>query len=748
VVGVQMAFVHMDSGRAPLPRESSDRRRAVSKHRVFFLVVSLTLCFLAFAAFLLLSSNSARAQDSVRYVATTGVDSGGCTDPGTACRTVQYAVDVANDDDVIKVGTGLYTDVHLRPPPLGYPNPPGSGVVTQTVYLTKSLTIRGGYNAPDYADPPDPEANPTTLDAQGQGRVLLIAGTISPTVEGLRITGGEAPALGGISNHNAGAGIYVLDATVTISNNQIFSNGQENTTQYGGGLYVLNGNRMLLSSNTIRDNKAGLGGGLFSSNSPDAMLVTNIISGNRTSGTGGGGLYFKNSPDAMLISNTIASNVAGGLSLNFGGGLQCTSSNNMTLVGNVIRGNIGDNTGGGLRFLDCDSTELTGNVVIDNRGGNGGGLEIQRSSGVLLFDNVISNNSANRGGGGAYFEGNDNVILEGNVVAGNYFVDPDLPLEKGAGLNFTSNASVNLSSNMIIGNYRASLGGGLYIEDSVEELTNNIIAGNQVDDIVPGGGHGSGMYIHNASPRLLHTTIADNSGGAGSGIYVTGTNCIVVLTNTIIVSHAVGVTVTAGNSIALDGVLWWENQTNTGGDGEITLTEEYTGDPAFVDPESGDYHIGPGSAAVDLEMEYTEVGVPEDIDGEPRPMGWGSDYGADELLIRLALTKQANPNPAQAGAQLTYTLRATNTGAIDLHATITDVLPAPVTPSGILTWTPVITAPGGVWEQVVIVTVDPCYGGLLNNMMQVTTEEGVMGMVTLPVTVNTCIYLPLVLKSY
>ena len=83
---------------------------------------------------------------------------------------IQDAVDAANDGDVIKVATDVYTDVHSRPSPPGYAGP---AVITQVVYISKTVTLRGGYTAPGFADPPDPEANPTTLDAQGQGRVLV-----------------------------------------------------------------------------------------------------------------------------------------------------------------------------------------------------------------------------------------------------------------------------------------------------------------------------------------------------------------------------------------------------------------------------------------------------------------------------------------------------------------------------------------------------------------------------------------------
>ena len=96
----------------------------------------------------------------------------------------------------------------------------------------------------------------------------------------------------------------------------------------------------------------------------------------------------------------------------------------------------------------------------------------------------------------------------------------------------------------------------------------------------------------------------------------------------------------------------------------------------------------------------------------------------------LAVTKKASIDLVRAGAQLTYTLHITNTGSVDLHATVTDTLPAHVTPIGILTWTPTITAPGGIWTTQYVVTVDMGYAGPLTNVVQVTTTEGAAGTYT------------------
>ena len=102
------------------------------------------------------------------------------------------------------------------------------------------------------------------------------------------------------------------------------------------------------------------------------------------------------------------------------------------------------------------------------------------------------------------------------------------------------------------------------------------------------------------------------------------------LTNTILVGHDVGITVTAGNTATLAATLWgegsWLNAAPWGGDGQVFTSTDVTGDPAFVDPDNGDYHLTAGSAAIEAGV---PAGVDVDIDGEPRK--GKPDLGADEF---------------------------------------------------------------------------------------------------------------------
>jgi uncharacterized repeat protein (TIGR01451 family) len=125
----------------------------------------------------------------------------------------------------------------------------------------------------------------------------------------------------------------------------------------------------------------------------------------------------------------------------------------------------------------------------------------------------------------------------------------------------------------------------------------------------------------------------------------------------------------------------------------------------------------------------------------------------------LMASKQAAPDPVQAGAPLTYTIYVANTGSVALHATITDTLPThilpgetsggtPILPGGTLTWTPIITTPGGVWTVQFSVTTQIDYLGPLTNVARVSTDEGATGTcIVITETKMWVIYLPTVLRD-
>lgn len=290
------------------------------KYRTLQLTVSLLAGPALTLGLVLLVGQSmpVRADPHVLYVA----PGGDCNGASPCYASVQAAVDAGDSSDEIRVAAGSYTGVSARED------------VTQVAYISQTVTIRGGYTTDNWTVS-DPDANPTTLDAEGGGRVLYITGDISPTIEGLRITGGDAAGLGGgYFGFDCGGGVYLCyaNSATTLNNNQVF----RNTAYIGGGVCVHHG-AAKLSDNTISSNTASDGGGLWL-NSDTAAFSGNTIVSNIANQTGRG--LFALSSSAVFTANTIMSNT----SSNMGGGLFFQGGDG-TLSGNVIRGNADSGTG-------------------------------------------------------------------------------------------------------------------------------------------------------------------------------------------------------------------------------------------------------------------------------------------------------------------------------------------------------------------------------------------------------------------
>lgn len=132
---------------------------------------------------------------------------------------------------------------------------------------------------------------------------------------------------------------------------------------------------------------------------------------------------------------------------------------------------------------------------------------------------------------------------------------------------------------------------------------NTVVNDNQVSHF------GAGLAVDGSDVRFLHTTIARNSGGDGSGVHVVLTSTV-NMTNTILFSHTVGITVAAGNTATLNATLWHANGSKTGGAWTINTTNNHDGD-------ADGYHLTSNSAAID---QGVEAGVTADIDGEVPPI--------------------------------------------------------------------------------------------------------------------------------
>jgi fibronectin-binding autotransporter adhesin len=385
-----------------------------------------------------------------------------------------------------------------------------------------------------------------------------------------------------------GGGIYVLDSVVTIQGNDLVYNHAtwSGDQGVGGGLYI-EGGVVVVQSNVISNNQGAyfsggsslsvsLGGGIAISNSVTTVR-DNWIERNHARGAavtyaypGKGGAIYAYSSTLQIEGNTVANNIAAWEDgYGSGGGIYITHSPAATLLNNHIHGNTDSDTGGGIAIIASDGATLANNQIHDNVAKKqGGGIYLEGNADVELMGNHIYSNTAARDGGGLLIQGGKNTTLVNNMVVENYLTEED---------------------------------------------------------------RGAGILLLDTTAYFEHTTLARNSGKAGAGVYLAD-GAAAWVTNTLVASHTVGIYVDSGCLVVMEGTLWgdgaWANTTNWDGSGDLKEGEiVITGDPDFVAPDDGDYHIGPASAAIDAGVPTT---VDDDIDGDSRPIGPGVDIGADE----------------------------------------------------------------------------------------------------------------------
>jgi hypothetical protein len=136
---------------------------------------------------------------------------------------------------------------------------------------------------------------------------------------------------------------------------------------------------------------------------------------------------------------------------------------------------------------------------------------------AAMNDNLIADNSADYSGG-LHLRFWGNVTLDGNAIVSNSAL-------YGGGL-YTENSALGLRGTTVASN-AAHSGGGMYVAAFRDRgwsvncqpvvLTNGVLADNWADS------GGSGIFIDTCAVSLLHTTVARNVGGDGSGISIVGT---------------------------------------------------------------------------------------------------------------------------------------------------------------------------------------------------------------------------------
>ena len=377
------------------------------RSRTLYLTALLATIFLVLLVAATLATRGTRASPGTTlYVSTDGVCQG-----NSPCYTnVQEALDDAATDDEIRVATGTYTDTAYT-----------------VAEITETITLQGGWNADFSAR--NPTLYPTTLDAQGLGRVIQITGSISPTIEGFIITAGRANAED--VGRGRGGGIYSTGAAPIIQHNVITNNlaNQDLYQQaWGGGIYLENASALaLISGNTIISNAAtspyaASGGGLCIFTSSGVKVIGNEISNNTTYGEIGsaGGIWVWDSESITFSENKIIHNTSSSpYDAEAGGGLRIDRTSPFTLTNNIIAQN-NAKFGSGIYVYgswqpgQLANGSLTNNTIAQNNPDYGWGILLEGWGTLTLTNNIVVTHTY-----GIYAGDNATIMADYTLFFGN-----------------------------------------------------------------------------------------------------------------------------------------------------------------------------------------------------------------------------------------------------------------------------------------------------------------------------------------
>jgi len=210
-----------------------------------------------------------------------------------------------------------------------------------------------------------------------------------------------------------------------------------------------------------------------------------------------------------------------------GGGLYiyATAKINVILSNNIIENNTAQKEGGGAYIENADVT-LSKNIVRGNtaQGGTGGGVSINSGSVTTIFNNTVTNNTVNGAGmvygGGIYVGGPGSITIDSNIITDN------TTKWQGGGIHVSAaNGGVTVFvDNVITNNVADNDGGGVYSSpgyNGTVTFTRNSIMGNIAYY------RGGGVYSFYNTTFINNTLLGNVANKDGGGVYSGGVDSFI-----------------------------------------------------------------------------------------------------------------------------------------------------------------------------------------------------------------------------
>lgn len=298
-----------------------------------------------------------------------------------------------------------------------------------------------------------------------------------------------------------------------------------------------------------------------------------------------------------------------------GGGVCCTNSS-PTIANNQIINNLDEygQYGGGI-YCSGGSPTISGNTISNNESYYGGGICCDCSS-ATISENTLTGNTRTA----IYCTGNAQPLIVHNKIDNNCNDN-----HSGGGI-WCDRCSPTITGNTITCN-SGSFGGGICSIGGSPTVTSNVIANNVAEGYYR---HGGAIYCGSGgAPVICNNTIVSNvATGDGGGIFIDGSSAEV--TNNIIAFNSSGITKRSGSASMSHNCVY--GNTTSDYTGLSAGAGDILSDPKLASVAYGNFHIQTDSPCVDSGQYDSRLVSSQDVDGEARvnPGTAKMDIGADE----------------------------------------------------------------------------------------------------------------------